>query len=107
VLFVFANAEQGPPMPLAVQRLPGQTLPAEIHLDDSMAMARALRLSAFNRYIVTVRLSGGGGAQAQSGDLGAACMWRAPRPASRCSCASIGARLEHGLHLQEEMNYGY
>ncbi|WP_029922853.1 c-type cytochrome biogenesis protein CcmI [Nevskia soli] len=69
VLFVFAKAEQGPPMPLAVQRLPGQTLPADIKLDDSMAMAPALRLSAFDRYIVTARLSGGGGAQAQSGDL--------------------------------------
>ncbi len=69
VLFVFAKAEQGPPMPLAVQRLPGQTLPADIKLDDSMAMAPSLRLSAFDRYIVTARLSGGGGAQAQTGDL--------------------------------------
>ena len=69
VLFVFAKAEQGPPMPLAVQRLPGQTLPADIKLDDSMAMAPSLRLSTFDRYIVTARLSGGGGAQAQSGDL--------------------------------------
>ncbi len=69
VLFVFAKAEQGPPMPLAVQRLPGQALPADIKLDDSMAMAPSLRLSAFDRYIVTARLSGGGGAQAQSGDL--------------------------------------
>jgi cytochrome c-type biogenesis protein CcmH len=69
VLFVFAKAEQGPPMPLAVQRLPGQTLPVEVHLDDRMAMAPALRLSAFDRYIVTARLSGSGGAQAQPGDL--------------------------------------
>ena len=69
VLFVFAKAEQGPPMPLAVQRLPGQTLPADIKLDDSMAMAPSLRLSAFDRYVVTARLSGGGGAQSQSGDL--------------------------------------
>ncbi|MDR3416791.1 MAG: c-type cytochrome biogenesis protein CcmI [Nevskia sp.] len=69
VLFVFAKAESGPPMPLAVQRLPGQTLPADIKLDDTMAMAPALRLSAFERYVVTARLSGAGGAQAQSGDL--------------------------------------
>ena len=69
VLFVFAKAEQGPPMPLAVQRLPGQKLPAEIRLDDSMAMAPSLTLSSFDRYIVTARLSAGGGAQAQSGDL--------------------------------------
>jgi len=69
VLFVFAKAESGPPMPLAVQRLPGQTLPADLRLDDSMAMAPALRLSAFDRYVVTARLSAGGGAQAGSGDL--------------------------------------
>jgi len=69
VLFVFAKAEQGPPMPLAVQRLPGQKPPLEVKLDDSMAMAPSLRLSAFDRYIITARLSGGGGAQAQSGDL--------------------------------------
>jgi cytochrome c-type biogenesis protein CcmH len=69
VLFVFAKAEQGPPMPLAVQRLPGQRPPLEVKLDDSMAMAPSLRLSAFDRYIVTARLSGGGGALSQSGDL--------------------------------------
>ncbi len=56
-------------MPLAVQRLPNQTLPAEIHLDDSMAMNPSLRLSAFDHYVVTARLSATGGAQAQSGDL--------------------------------------
>lgn len=69
VLFLYAKAESGPPMPLAVQRLPGQALPADLTLDDSMAMAPALRLSAFERYVVTARLSAGGGAQAQSGDL--------------------------------------
>jgi cytochrome c-type biogenesis protein CcmH len=69
VLFVFAKAEQGPPMPLAVQRLPGQALPADIRLDDSMAMAPSLRLSAFEHYVVTARLSGAGTAQAQPGDL--------------------------------------
>ena len=69
VLFVFAKAETGPPMPLAVQRLPGQALPADIRLDDSMAMAPGMRLSSFERYVVTARLSAGGGAQASSGDL--------------------------------------
>ena len=57
VLFVFAKAQGGPPMPLAVK------------LDDSMAMSPALRLSQFDRYTVTARLSRGGGAQAQTGDL--------------------------------------
>jgi cytochrome c-type biogenesis protein CcmH len=68
VLFVFAKAEQGPPMPLAVQRLPGKLPPLTVKLDDSMAMAPGLRLSQFDRYVVTARLATGG-AQAQSGDL--------------------------------------
>jgi cytochrome c-type biogenesis protein CcmH len=68
-LFVFAKAAAGPPMPLAVQRLPAASLPQSLTLDDSMAMAPQLRLSQFDRYIVTARLSRSGGAQPQSGDL--------------------------------------
>src|SRR5207244_11220130 len=43
VLYVFAKAAQGPPMPLAVQKLHPTTWPIEVTLDDSMAMAPALR----------------------------------------------------------------
>lgn len=68
-LFVFAKAESGPQMPLAVQRLPNAKLPLEVTLDDSMAMAPALRMSQFERYTITARLSATGGAQAQPGDL--------------------------------------
>lgn len=68
-LFVFAKAESGPQMPLAVQRLPGAKLPLSLTLDDSMAMAPQLRLSQFERYAVTARLSASGGVQAQPGDL--------------------------------------
>lgn len=68
-LFVFAKAESGPQMPLAVQRLPGAKLPLSLKLDDSMAMAPQLRLSQFERYAVTARLSASGGVQAQPGDL--------------------------------------
>ena len=69
VLFVFAKAASGPPMPLAVQRLPGAKLPLRVRLDDSMGMTPAMKLSQFPRWIVTARLSSSGGAQAQSGDL--------------------------------------
>lgn len=69
VLFVFAKAASGPPMPLAVQRLPGATLPMTVRLDDSMGMTPAMKLSQFPRWIVTARLSASGGAQAQPGDL--------------------------------------
>lgn len=69
VLFVFAKAENGPPMPLAVHRGPAGTFPAEITLDDSMAMTPAMKLSQFDRWVVTARLSQSGEAKAQSGDL--------------------------------------
>jgi cytochrome c-type biogenesis protein CcmH len=68
-LFVFAKAAGGPPMPLAVQRLPGARLPVTVTLDDSMAMMPSMKLSQFERYVLTARLSATGGAQASAGDL--------------------------------------
>lgn len=68
-LFVFAKAAKGPPMPLAVQKLPGAKLPLTITLDDTMAMTPAMTLSQFDRYVVTARLSVAGTALAASGDL--------------------------------------
>lgn len=68
-LFVFAKAEQGPPMPLAVQRLTRFKLPLEVRLDDTMGMIPSLKLSQFDRWTVTARLTRGGGVQAQSGDI--------------------------------------
>ncbi|MES2684028.1 MAG: c-type cytochrome biogenesis protein CcmI [Pseudomonadota bacterium] len=68
-LFVFAKAAQGPPMPLAVQKLPGAKLPLTITLDDSMGMTPAMKLSQFERYVVTARYSASGSAPATTGDL--------------------------------------
>jgi len=68
-LFLFAKADGGPQIPLAVQRLPGAKLPLDLKLDDTMSMAPQLKLSQFPRYVVTARLSSGGGVQAQAGDL--------------------------------------
>ena len=68
-LFVFAKAAAGPPMPLAVQKLSAWQLPVEITLDDSMSMMPALRLSQFDHWVLTARISTGGGPQAQAGDL--------------------------------------
>ncbi|MCX7061224.1 MAG: c-type cytochrome biogenesis protein CcmI [Gammaproteobacteria bacterium] len=69
ILFVFAKAASGPPMPLAVQRLPDARLPLAVTLDDSMAMAPGLKLSAFDQYVITARLTASGSVQAQPGDL--------------------------------------
>jgi cytochrome c-type biogenesis protein CcmH len=68
-VFIFARAEKGPPMPLAVLRAKVRELPLAFSLDDSMAMAPELKLSSFDRVVVTARVSKAGGATAQPGDL--------------------------------------
>ncbi len=69
VLFIFARAEQGPPMPLAVSRLRAGDLPVEVTLDDSMAMMPQLKLSGFQQVKVGARISRSGQPIAQPGDL--------------------------------------
>lgn len=68
-LFVFAKAQQGPPMPLAVSRQPlPSDWPVKVRLDDSMGMMENMRLSSFSAWTVVARISASGMAQAQSGD---------------------------------------
>jgi len=69
VLMVFARAEQGPPMPVAVYRGTATPLPSEVILDDSMAVMPTMKLSQFDRWIVTARIGRTGQAKAESGDL--------------------------------------
>jgi cytochrome c-type biogenesis protein CcmH len=68
-LFIFARAEQGPRMPLAILSLKAGDLPAQFSLDDSNAMAPGMKLSAFPAVMVFARVSKSGNASAQSGDL--------------------------------------
>jgi len=69
VLFVYARAMQGPPMPLAIQRLDANNIPDEIILDDSTAMLPQMPLSNFNQVKVDARISATGSATPQSGDF--------------------------------------
>lgn len=68
-LFIFARAEQGPRMPLAILSLKAGELPARFSLDDSTAMAPGMKLSAFSSVMVVARVSKSGNASVQSGDL--------------------------------------
>lgn len=73
-LFVFARAvggpKKGPKMPLAIVRVPVPKIwPFQFSLDDSMAMAPGMNLSAFPEVTIEARISKSGGAQPQPGDL--------------------------------------
>lgn len=69
VLFVFARAEAGPPMPLAIQRVPAGQLPITLKLDESMGMMAGMSLANFERVVIGARVSKSGNAQGQPGDL--------------------------------------
>ncbi len=67
-VFVFARAAEGPPMPLAVQRLSVGELPATVTLDESMAMIAGMTIANFPDLIVGARASLSGQPVARSGD---------------------------------------
>jgi len=68
-VFIYARAAEGPQMPLAVHRVKVRDLPAKFSLNDAMAMAPGMAISAHPRVIVTARISKSGQAAPQPGDL--------------------------------------
>ncbi len=72
VLYVYAKAENGPPMPLAIHRGPAAELKSGavmVSLDDSSAMLPEMKLSQFPNIIVGARVSKSGVANAAPGDF--------------------------------------
>ncbi len=68
-LFIYARAETGSRMPLAILRGGAGELPKSFELDDSMGMTPAVTLSGTPSVVIEARVSKAGGAVVQSGDL--------------------------------------
>ncbi|MFT4606360.1 MAG: cytochrome c-type biogenesis protein CcmH [Urechidicola sp.] len=69
VVFIYAKAASGPPMPLAVKRLRVSDLPVTVELSDADAMIPSMTLSLFDEIIIGARVSMSGNPVAQPGDL--------------------------------------
>lgn len=69
IVFVYAKAAEGPPMPLAVARKTLADIPFTVILSDEDAMIPAMKISAFDKLIVGARLSLDGNAIAKTGDI--------------------------------------
>jgi len=68
-VFIYAKAQKGPPMPVAVARHKVSELPIQVTLTDAMAMMPQMTLSTTKDVLIGARVSKTGQAIAQSGDL--------------------------------------
>lgn len=69
VLFVFAKAAQGPPMPLAVKRFAEFSLPMTVTLSEADAMMAQLSLAQYEQIQVVARVSKDGDVAVDLGEL--------------------------------------
>ena len=68
VVFIFARAVDGPPMPLAAKRFLLSELPATVVLDAEAAMMPQFTLQQFDQVTVSMRISPSGNPVQQPGD---------------------------------------
>ncbi len=69
LLFIFARADEGSRMPLAVVRAQVADLPLQFRFDDSMALPGGQKISGFKTVSIEARVAKAGKAQTSSGDL--------------------------------------
>jgi cytochrome c-type biogenesis protein CcmH len=68
-VFIYAQALNGPKMPLAIVKKTVKDLPLSIELNDSMAMQPGMSLAQFDAVKLVARLSASGNATPQAGDF--------------------------------------
>jgi len=81
-LFVFARQTGGPPMPVAAKRLPVAAFPMTVPLGDGDSPMPTLKLSQLPQVHLVARISKGGAATAQPGDLEAGALTADVKPGS-------------------------
>jgi len=68
MVYVYARAANGPMVPLAVRKIPPESLPQTIVLTESMAMVEGMGLADFDEVVVVARLSQSGNVKKAIGD---------------------------------------
>ncbi|WP_219597553.1 c-type cytochrome biogenesis protein CcmI [Aeromonas salmonicida] len=93
-LFVFAVVPSGPPMPIAVKRIAGPTLPVTLSLGDGDAMMEGSKLSAYPQLQFKARLSRGGNVMNKEGAFEGV---STSVPTDAIPSAPIDIRIDHAL----------
>ncbi|MEG3754633.1 c-type cytochrome biogenesis protein CcmI [Psychromonas arctica] len=66
-IFVYAQAVDGSPMPIAAVKLTIDTFPMQVFLSDANAMVEGSKLSNYEQFIIKARISADGTANTQNG----------------------------------------
>ncbi|WP_429024563.1 c-type cytochrome biogenesis protein CcmI [Aeromonas veronii] len=93
-LFVFAVVPNGPPMPIAVKRIAGPTLPVTLSLGDGDAMMEGSKLAAYPELQFKARLSRGGNVMNKEGAFEGVSV---PVKTAEIPASPIDIRIDHAL----------
>ncbi|GKQ96860.1 c-type cytochrome biogenesis protein CcmI [Aeromonas hydrophila] len=93
-LFVFAVIPNGPPMPIAVKRIPGPHFPLTLSLGDGDAMMEGNKLAAYPELQFKARLSRGGNVMNKEGAFEGVSV---PVATGSIPSAPIDIRIDHAL----------